>query len=108
MLTGRTGGSSSSFALPSGSMPTLVSAKSGMYFETGSVRASLPSSISIIAPRHVIGLVIEWIEKIVSGVIARPVLVSRTPMLFKYTGLPCCCTMSTAPASRPVVTSLLK
>ena len=42
-----------------------------MYFDTGSVSAILPSSISIIAARLVIGLVIECTAKIVSGVIGR-------------------------------------
>ena len=39
--------------------PTFVFAKAGMYFETGSVMRSRPSSTSIIAATETIGLVIE-------------------------------------------------
>ncbi len=38
---------------------TRVSANDGMYFETGSVSSSLPSSNRIIAATDVIGLLIE-------------------------------------------------
>ena len=61
------------------STPTCTLAKDGMYFETGSVSASLPSSISIIAARLVIGFVIECSAKMVSGVIGCLVATSRTP-----------------------------
>ena len=60
-------------------MPTLVSAKSGMYFDTGSVERQL----ALVDQHHratlVIGLVMEWSAKIVSGVIGSPVATSRTP-----------------------------
>ena len=39
--------------------PTFTLAKAGMYFETGSVMRSRPSSTSIIAATETIGLVIE-------------------------------------------------
>ena len=44
---------------PRFSTPTFVSAKAGMYFETGSSSDSLPSSTSIIAATEVIGFDIE-------------------------------------------------
>ena len=86
IVTGWIGGTSSSAIEPSGfvvSIPTFVPAKRGMYFDTGSVSASLPSSISIIASTLVIGLVMEWMAKIVSGVMDSRVLTSRTPNSLK-------------------------
>jgi hypothetical protein len=41
------------------STPTFASAKAGIYFETGSSRDSLPSSISIIAATDVMAFDIE-------------------------------------------------
>ena len=79
MVTGRSGGTSVRTGAPSTALvaiPTFTPAKAGMYFDTGSDGASLPSSISIVAARHVIGLVIECSAKIVSGLIGVPVVTS--------------------------------
>jgi hypothetical protein len=65
------------------SCPTFTLAKDGMYLDSGSLSASLPSSTSIIAARQVIGLVMEWMAKIVSGLIGVPVRTSCTPKLFR-------------------------
>jgi hypothetical protein len=43
----------------SGAPSTVVSAKAGMNFDSGSFRLSLPSSTNIIAATDVTGLVIE-------------------------------------------------
>ena len=62
IVIGRSSGSSTNAGLPSSSgfsTPTFTSAKAGMYFETGSSSASLPSSTSIIAATDVIGFDIE-------------------------------------------------
>ena len=83
---GRIGGPSSTATDPSAnfiSIPTSVLAKDGMYFDSESFSASLPSSISIIAARQVIGLVMDLMEKIVSGLMGVPVLTSCTPKLFR-------------------------
>jgi hypothetical protein len=84
-VSGRSAGTSSSTGLPSASVfssPTFMSAKEGMYFETGSSSDSLPASISIVATL-VIGLVMECSAKIVSGVIGSLVVTSRTPRHFR-------------------------
>ncbi len=62
MVTGRFGGTSLRTESPLSvleSTPTFTAANAGMYFDTGSASASLPLSMSIIAARLVIGLVIE-------------------------------------------------
>ena len=62
IVIGRLSGSRTSVSVPSSprfSTPTFVSAKAGMYFETGSSSFSLPSSTSIIAATEVIGFDIE-------------------------------------------------
>ena len=62
MVIARFGATRSKVGLPSGpgfSSPTFTSLKAGMYLATGSARASLPSSNSIIAATVAIGLVIE-------------------------------------------------
>ena len=56
-MIGRFGGARSSFSPLA--TPTFTLAKAGMYFETGSVMTSRPSSTSIIAATETIGLVIE-------------------------------------------------
>src|SRR4029078_2994709 len=84
-FTGRFNGTSLRIGVPSEATeltPTFTSAKSGMNLETGSESESVPASISIIAARLVMGFVIEWSAKIVSGVIGRLVTTSRTPKHF--------------------------
>ena len=86
MVTARFGATSFSVGSPSTpvvSIPTFTSAKDGMNLDTGSCNASFPASISIMAATLVIGLVIEWSAKIVSGVIESPVATSRTPKHFR-------------------------
>ena len=80
MVIGRNCGSRPSSTVPSGFffwVETLVSAKAGMYLETGSARVSLPSSTRIIAATEVNGLVIEAMRKIVSVFIGALVSLSR-------------------------------
>ena len=55
-------------------------ANSGRYFATGSATFSLPSSCSIRIAAPVIGLVIEAIQKSVSGVIGRFAATSAKPV----------------------------
>ena len=79
MVTGRSGGTSVRTGAPSAALaaiPTFTPAKAGMYFDTGSDGESRPSSISIVAARQVIGLVIECSAKIVSAFIDAPVVTS--------------------------------
>ena len=86
MVTGRSAGTSFKIGVPSEATeltPTFISEKSGMNLETGSESLSLPASTSIIAATLVMGFVIEWMAKIVSGVIGRFVATSRTPKHFK-------------------------
>ena len=54
-----------------------MSANSGSHLVTGSVSASLPSSISVIAAATVTGLVIDAMRKMVSRCIGRPASTSR-------------------------------
>ena len=56
-----------------------MSAKAGMYLDTGSARESLPSSIRIMAATVVIGLVIEAMRKIASVFIGALASLSRKP-----------------------------
>ena len=67
IVTCRSAGTSST--LPSFSTATFRSLNSGMNFETGSVRRTLPSSISIITATPVTGLVEEAMRKRASVVI---------------------------------------
>ena len=53
-------------------------------------------------------LVMEWIGKMVSGVIGAPVSMSRMPKVLKYTGWPCCSISTIAPGIFPAAISLLK
>ena len=68
-----------------GVMPvsTFTSAKAGKNFDSGSVSWNLPSSNSMSSATDVIGLVMEYMRKIASFVIASPPAVSRTPKLSK-------------------------
>ena len=82
MVIDRRSGSSVSVGWPlssSLSMPTLASAKAGMYFSMGSSSLSLPSSTSIMIATLVIGFDIEYSRKIVSDVIGCWLTTSRTP-----------------------------
>ena len=76
-----------------------MSAKAGMYFDTGSASDSLPSSIRIMAATVVIGLVIEAMRKIVSLVIGALVSLSRKPKESNITILPLRAISTTAPGS---------
>ena len=71
-----------------------------MYFETGSFRRSLPSSISIMIPTLVIAFDIDAIRKIVSVFIGASASMSRLPYAASCATLPCRTTIVTMPASR--------
>jgi hypothetical protein len=58
-------------------------ASCGRNFATGSLRMSLPSSISIMAATDAKGLVMEYRRKMASLPIGAPVAGSRTPKLSK-------------------------
>ncbi len=83
---------------------TRRSANSGMKRETGSSRRNLPASTSISTPTLVIGLVIEAIRKIVSGVIGRPASMSRRLTQASWATSSCRATSMTAPAISPCST----
>jgi hypothetical protein len=86
MVTGRSSGTSFRTGVPSSATdltPTFTSANPGIYLDTGSESESLPASINIIAATLVMGFVIEWSAKIVSGVIGALVATSRTPKHFR-------------------------
>ncbi len=81
-VIGRNCGSSAISTVPSALAfftETFVSAKAGIYFDTGSASESLPSSISISAATATIGLVIEAMRKIVSVFIGALASLSRKP-----------------------------
>jgi hypothetical protein len=87
------------------STATRMSRNSGMYFHTGSSRDNRPSSTSIIAATLTMGLVIEYMRKIASLLIATLRSQSRHPTLFWYTILPRRATATTAPGSSPLSTA---
>ena len=62
-----------------GGTATVVFAKAGMNFETGSVRATFPSSTSIITATLVKAFVWEAMRKIVSFRMGRPASTSALP-----------------------------
>ena len=66
---------------PCDSASTRMSDSSGSHLDTGSLSASLPSSIRDIAAAIVTGLVIDAIRKIVSRCIGKPASTSRWPEL---------------------------
>ena len=80
---------------------TRTSANDGMYFATGSVRASAPSSYSIMAATEVTGLVIEYQRQRVSVSTGRPDSMSRRPYDPTCTSLPPRLTVSSQPGSSP-------
>src|SRR6266404_9129976 len=82
-------------------------AKEGMYLLTGSSRAILPRSTSIIAATLVMVLVTEWIGKMASSAIGVPFSTSRLPKHLKYTGWPRCWIRTMAPGMLPEAISPL-
>ena len=70
------------------SASTLVSAKAGMYVATGSMSRTRPSSNSIMSAVLTIGLVIEYMRKIVSSVTGFPASLSRWPYWAENTVCP--------------------
>ena len=72
---------------------------SGRCFSTGSSTESLPSSWSIRTAVAVIGLVIEAIQKIVSGRIGLPAAMSALPVASRWTTRSGVATRVTAPAT---------
>ena len=69
-------------------MSTFISLNSGTYFDSGSVSWNLPSSNSINKAADVIGFVIEYIRKMSSERVARPVARSAFPYASTCTTLP--------------------
>ena len=74
------------------------SAYSGSHFEMGSSSRKRPSSNSIMSAADTIGLVIDAISKMVSGVIGWPASLSRNPCASRCTTSPRRATRVTAPA----------
>ncbi len=72
-----------------------------MYFDTGSVMRSFPSSIIIMIARPVTGFVIDAIRKTASFVIAFFVSVSVTPVASRCAIRPCRATSVTPPEISP-------
>src|SRR5436190_12288730 len=101
-VIGRNCGSSDISTVPSAfffGTATLVSAKAGMYFNTGSARLSLPSSTRIMAATETIGLVIEAMRKIASVFIGALASLSRKPKASNIAILPLRAISTTAPGS---------